>query len=203
MKKSLLGLLTIVVLFTMTGCGSRKLKSDSDLKEYLNRNYPGEQFEVVSKEEIEIAGDVGGCDSPGKGMSYQVKSLDTNTTFNVKDDYNFNSFFCEYRVESDYLEIAEKNFLAENSVYKVDSYYYCYKCVGLKFEKEKYFSKDEMKQSVLIVIDKLKNSYPFKHENVRSRIDISIDSEDKINDPLNIDDLDENKINQLVENLYQ
>ena len=203
MKKILLGLLIIVVLFAITGCGSRKLKSDKDLKKYLNNIYPGEQFEMLSKEEIEITGDVGGCDSPGKGISYQVKSLDTNIVFTVKDEYNFNSFICEYRVDSDYLEIAEKKFLDENSIYKVDSYYNCYKCMGIKFEKEKYSSEDEMKESIFIVVDKLKNTYPFKHKSVRLNLDISIDSKDNKNDSVNIDDLDKNRINQLVENLYQ
>ena len=34
-------------------------------------------------------------------------------------------------------------------------------------------------------------------------MDISIDSDDGINDPVNIDDLDKQKINQLVDNLYK
>lgn len=203
MKKKLLVFLSIVAMLTTTGCGSRKLKSDNDLDKYLNSKYPGEQFEIVSKKEIEITGDVGGCDNPGKGISYQVKSLDTNIIFTVKDKYHFNSFTCEYLIDSDYLEIAEKKFLDDNKIYKVDSYYHCYKCIGIKFEKEKYSSKEEMINSISIVTEKLKNTYPFKHKSIRLNMDISIDSENNINDLVNIDDLDKDRINQLVENLYQ
>lgn len=179
------------------------MNGDSDLRNYLSKKYPGERFEIINREEINIPGDVGGCDSPGTGYSYTIKSLDSDTIFTVKDDYHFNSFVCEYQIEDDYLEIAEKEFIKENSEYKVDTYYHCYKCLGIKFEKERYDSEEEMKDSVWTVIDKLNNTYPFKHKSVRLNADISIDSSENINELVNISELNKDKTDSLIENLYR
>lgn len=202
MKKIVL-ITLIITAFLLTGCG-RKMRGDFDLKKYLYKTYPGERFEIINREIIDISGDVGGCDNPGKGYSYTVRSLDSNNIFTVKDDYHFNSFVCEYRIEDDYLEIAQEKFINDNSMYKVDTYYHCYKCLGIKFEKERYENEEEMKNSVWIVINKLNNIYPFKHRSVRLNADISIDSEENINPLVNIKDLNnKEKTDSLVENLYR
>ena len=197
----------IIVLITcilfITGCNnSRKLTSDSVLKKYLNKMYPGERFEILSKEKINMSGDVGGCGNPGEGSLYKIKSLNSEIEFSVYDSYHFNSFYCEYEIADNYLKIANKKFIDENLQYKIEAYNKCFKCYGIKFQKERYISKEEMKNSLTIVVNKLKENYPFKHKNICRKNVILISSNTNNSYEGSIDKLNKKKIDILVEKLY-
>ena len=201
MKKNLV-LILVVCLFFITGCSGNKLSSDKALKRYLKKNYPNEEFKIVSSKKIKIAGDGADCKSPGKGSSYIVKSKKTKVEFKLEDKYYFNSFVCKYAVTDEYLKTAETKFLADNSDSKVESYYSCDDCIGLSFLREKYESKEEMLEDVWNIITKLKKNYPFKYQRVRNKTYISLDNMSNVTTPYYLDDLKtKNSVAKIINNL--
>ena len=197
-------LLILISIFTITGCG-KKINNDEGVKEFLKETFPGEKFEIISKKTITDIGDLsGGCNKDHvEGLSYQIKSLDTDITFNVYDTYMFNSYVCKYKIKSDYLEIAKNKFLEENTDYKLETDRTCLDCWEIKIDTLYYSAtpKKEIKQTISNLVNELKNTYPFKHESVKSRIHILIDG-DSANDWESLDNLTEERIDEIVENLY-
>lgn len=201
MKKKMI-LILILCLFLITGCGGAKLSSEKSLKRYLKKNYPDETFKVISKKEIKIVGDDGGCDKPGKGHSFVVKSNKTKVEFKIEDKYHFNSFICEYVVSDEYLRAAETKFLAENSESRVESYYSCDDCIGLSFIREKYPTSEDMVEDVWNIITKLRKTYPFKYKKVRDKTYISLDNRDNVTTPVYLEELKTKKsVEKIVKNL--
>lgn len=132
MKKRALNIILVIVmliatLFILTGCGSNKLKSNKDVEEMLEKNYPDESFEIISKEEKELeAHDSSGSVSKGKGYSYNVKSKDTNIEFTVQDTYGYISGgWAKYDIADDYREQATLKYIndyGDERLHFVDDY---------------------------------------------------------------------------------
>ncbi len=99
MKKIVLSTICMIVLLGLVGCG--KPSKSKDVMEYLNEEYPGETFEIISKNSIELENSTCGDDTV-LGNKWEIRSKTTNIEFIVSDDYDFNSFVCEFVLRDNY-----------------------------------------------------------------------------------------------------
>lgn len=199
MKK--LFLILILCLLFLTGCGKQELVGEKDVNSYLKKMYPDEKFQILSVNQISL-GDVGGCDDGGMGNSWKVKSLNTNMEFILEDEYRFNSFTCEYGINDEYFKVASEKFISENNDFRMKSYYACYNCMGLSFERENFKSATEMFNFIKKILSKLNSTYPFKYKSFRDNIHFSIDNANNIMDTFTLKEInDEKKIKKIIEQL--
>ena len=147
-------------MLAITGCGKNKqqLVDEKSVINYLNGVYPNETFEIISKREINITHNNCGDDKV-VGNSWLVKSNNTGIKFNVQDSYNFNSFYCEFGIEDNYVSSALEQKAKQNTNTKL---HFSYKFIDI-YEKE-FSSKSEMIDILYNTINEMKNDFPFKYE---------------------------------------
>ena len=105
----------ILTLFFITGCGTQKtnFKNEQDVLKYLEREYKGETFEIVSHENITLSDERNCKDEMLNGDKYTVKSLETGITFTVKDLFYYNMIFCSPIKYDDYLNKSIENYSSD------------------------------------------------------------------------------------------
>lgn len=108
-NKTILSLICLVLAIgLMTGCNKNVpiLQTESDVYSYLEEHFPNETFKIISVEKSNKHID-GGCDSKEKLNIWTVYSETTQTTFEVYETNNFNSFICYYSVDDNYQQIKK------------------------------------------------------------------------------------------------
>lgn len=116
MKKILFGLVCVMLLIIITGCGEKS--TVDEIESYLIENYPKEEFKILNKEFVENVD--GSCKSDdnskykNEGYKYNIISDKTNIEFEVKDTYEKTSYgTCDYHLVDNYYEQALMKYITE------------------------------------------------------------------------------------------
>lgn len=137
-------LVILISLFVLVGCGTKS--NDNEVDAYLNDEYKGEAFTVLSKTSINNIKSSGKCSSNNKGYKYLIKSNDTGIEFTVEDVYEASSYgTCNYDLNDNYKSIAMQKYIKDFgsnsiSVDMLDPYF----MVTLKVDENNFSSTDEM-----------------------------------------------------------
>ncbi len=176
MKKIILSIFCCLpVLLSINKCSGdkRQLVDEKSVINYLNEVYPNETFEIISKEKIDITHDNCGGDKEVLGNSWLVKSNNTGIEFNVKDSYRFNSFYCKFGIDSNYVSAALEQKSKQNTNTKL---HFSYNTIDV-YEKE-FSSKSEMVNTLYSTINDMKNETPFNYGNNGIHIHICLNDRD-------------------------
>lgn len=110
-KKAILFFL--ISIFLVTGCQMKNgLSTEKSVYNYLNENYPGDSFTVQFYSNVTLNAMASTCGS-ASGHTWLVTSKNTGISFYVQDDYEFNSFTCEYSLTDNYFDIYFGNKISE------------------------------------------------------------------------------------------
>ncbi len=102
----IISILLISILFVLTGCGS-KIATNDNILEYLNKEYPGDSFTIISKEKVNSIPIRGNGSGSHEGYKYIVQSNETNIEFIVEDIYEYNSYGTgDYILDDNYKRIS-------------------------------------------------------------------------------------------------
>lgn len=103
----------LISLLLVTGCQKKNaLSTLESVNDYLNKNYPNDSFTVQFYSNVTLNAMASTCSSV-PGHTWLVTSKNTGISFYVQDDYEFNSFTCEYSLTDNYFDIYFDNKLSE------------------------------------------------------------------------------------------
>lgn len=145
MKKILFGLVCVMLLIIITGCGEKS--TVDEIESYLIENYPKEEFEIINKEYVEnvksnCQSDNG--DDKNEGHKYKIISNTTNIEFEINDIREESSYgTCEYSLKDNYYEQALTKYIIEfnDSRIKLDTHM---SSSDIKVDYESFNSIDEI-----------------------------------------------------------
>ena len=172
-------LLFLISIFLVTGCQMKNgLSTEKSVYNYLNKNYPGDSFTVQLYNDVNLRSPTGNCDNV-PGHTWIVTSKNTGISFYVQDDYNFNSFTCEYSLTDDYFDVyfsnkikdlGDSRVILDASVHESDvdeeGYGFLSTVHGVNLNLNKFASKRELAEvavatrQALLEDERLKNELP-------------------------------------------
>ena len=103
----------LISLLLVTGCQKKNtLSTLESVNDYLNKNFPNDSFTVEFYSNVNLVAAASTC-GRASGHTWLVTSKNTGISFYVQDDYEFNSFTCEYSLTDNYCAIYFDDKLSE------------------------------------------------------------------------------------------